>query len=158
MKESKALAGCKVMRLFALVVALVVGISFGKTAKADTLHFELESSVSHFSFDLDRQPQGVTGIDGFPLSFNVANVTVTNIDTSSTFVVPFLAFGGLDDAGGGFAGSTTNNFAGNIFSFFGLLLFSGDPTSPLSVIAVRAPIIDARVRRFPAVLRPVLTS
>jgi hypothetical protein len=117
------------MRLFTLVVALVVGISFGKTAKADTLHFELESAISHFSFDLDRQPQGVTGIDGFPLSFNVANVTVTNTDMS-TFVVPFLAFGGLDDAGGGFAGSTTDNFAGNMFSFFGVLLFSGDPASP----------------------------
>ena len=118
------------MRVFALVAALLLCISLGKAAKADTLHFELESAVSHFSFDLDRQPQGVTGIDGFPLSFNVANVTVTNLDTSSTFVVPFLAFGGLDDAGGGFAGSTTDNFAGNIFSFFGLLLFSGDPTSP----------------------------
>jgi hypothetical protein len=117
------------MRLFALVVGLVVGLSFGKAVKADTLHFELESARSHFSFDLDRQPQGVTGIDGFPLSFNVANVTVTNAD-ASTFVVPFLAFGGVDDAGGGLAGSTTDNFAGNIFSFFGVLLFSGDPTSP----------------------------
>jgi hypothetical protein len=118
------------MRVCALVAALLVCISFGRTAKADTLHFELESAVSHFSFDLDRQPQAVTGIDGFPISFNVANVTVTNIDTSSIFIVPFLAFGGLDDAGGGFAGSTTDNFAGNMFSFFGVLLFSGGPTSP----------------------------
>lgn len=122
---------CRVKTLLlALTATLIVTFSIAEAAKADLLHFELSSPISHFSFDLDRHPQNVTAIDGFPVSFNVPNVTIANIDAQTTFVVPFLAFGGLDDAGGGFAGSSGVNFAGDLFSFFGPQLFSGDVLSP----------------------------
>ena len=110
------------LALIAVVVATNCALSL--PIQASVLHYEVSGSAN-FSFNLDGNPSATPDAT-FPGSFYLTNIA----NTSATNPFPFLYF--FDELNGGaFAASTKADASGNLVSFFGEQLFSGNVSAPI---------------------------